>query len=95
MNQALIDIGRFALGAVLLASAAACAGVPPKVLVAHDFMGSDKSSKLLLQTTGQVDPSSGMLLFNVSIRMCDVAAAGESACQETNLLENVAPGSVY
>jgi hypothetical protein len=81
--------------ALALCALGGCAP-PPKVLVASDFNGDDKTSKMLIQDSGQVDPSSKKKLFNVYVRMCGIdARAVESACKDTLVVENVVPGSVY
>ena len=42
--------------ALALAALGGCAP-PPKVLVANDFNGSDKMSKIMIQDSGATDPS--------------------------------------
>ncbi len=83
-----------------LALALASAGVagctaPNKVLVGHNFAGNEKSVKVMLQDVGQTNKASGQKVFNVFVRMCDVNTQAEAACKDTQVLENVVPGSVY
>jgi hypothetical protein len=88
---------KFLLVAGLLAAAMlpACVG-PPKVMVNHGFRGDDKTSKLLIMNSGQIDPSTKKQLFNVFVRMCDINAQGiEATCVDTKIVENVVPGTVY
>lgn len=75
---------------------AGCATAPPKILVRHNFAGPEKSTKTMLQDSGQKDPSSKKELFHVWVRVCDVKAdSSETECKDTKILENVVPGSVY
>ncbi|HVJ88546.1 MAG TPA: hypothetical protein VM580_02005 [Labilithrix sp.] len=80
---------------LLVAAAAFGCSPPPKVLVGHNFAGSDKSVKVMLQDSGQVDKANNRRLFNVFVRMCDVTANSEASCKDTQVLDNVVPGSVY
>lgn len=78
----------------LVAALAGC-GMPPKVLVGHNFVGPQKSVKMMLQDSGQKNKANDQRVFNVFVRMCDVNAEAEASCKDTQVLENVAPGSVY
>jgi hypothetical protein len=71
-----------ALAAALLGALAlsACAP-PPKVLVASSFNGSDKTSKIILQESGQIDTSTKKKLFNVFVRICDIDAKRSDAAR--------------
>ncbi|MFO0577900.1 MAG: hypothetical protein U1A78_28155 [Polyangia bacterium] len=83
--------------AIFLAAAAlsGCA-VPNKVLVSHNFNAAEKTSKILIMDSGQVDPSTKRKLFNVLVRLCDLDTQGnEASCKDTRVAENVMPGSVY
>ena len=91
MNTKLMAVA----GLVFCSGAVACGSVPPKVLVAHDFQGDDKSVKMMLQDSGHTDPASKRRLYNVWMRMCDVNATSEAGCKDTQVLDNVVPGSVY
>ena len=84
-----------ASGLAMLAAALSGCGAPPKVLVGHGCAGADKSVKVMLQDVGQTNKANGQKIFNVFVRMCDVTAHGENACKDTQVLENVVPGSVY
>lgn len=80
--------------AFLVAVAAGC-GAPAKVLVGHNFAGPQKSVKVLLQDSGQTNKANGQKVFNVFVRLCDVNTETEASCKDTQVLENVVPGSVY
>ena len=85
------------IGAALLALLAlpACAP-PPKVLVASSFNGADKTSKVIIQESGQIDTSTKKKLFNVFVRVCDLDAKNmETACKDTVVVQDVVPGTVY
>jgi hypothetical protein len=85
-----------AIAGLLAAAALSGCAVPNKVLVSHNFNSSDKTSKILILDSGQVDPSTKRKLFNVLVRLCDLDAQGnEAACKDTQVAENVLPGSVY
>lgn len=84
------------IGIIVSMGLAGCATAPPKILVRHNFAGPEKSSKTMLQDSGQKDPSSKRELFHVWVRVCDVKAdSSEVECKDTKVLENVVPGSVY
>lgn len=74
------------LGCVLMTSVGC--GPPPKVMVDHGFLGQTRTVKLLMQRN-----ASGT--FDQSIRVCTLAEGKETACQDTVVLENVTPGSLY
>lgn len=81
---------------LLAATALSGCSIPSKILVSNNFNADDKTSKILILDSGQVDPSTKRKLFNVFVRMCGIDAQGnESACQDTKVAENVLPGSVY
>lgn len=85
----------FVAGLLAAATLPACTGFS-KILVANSFSGDDKTSKTLVMDSGKVDPSTKKRLFNVFVRMCDInAQGGEAMCKDTQVLENVLPGSVY
>jgi hypothetical protein len=84
------------MAGLLFATALSGCSVPSKILVANNFNADDKTSKILILDSGQVDPSTKRKLFNVFVRMCGIDAQGsESACKDTKVAENVVPGSVY
>lgn len=86
-----------AIGAALLAMLAlpACAP-PPRVLVASSFNGGDKTSKIIIQESGNVDTSTKKKLFNVFVRVCNIDAKNmETACKDTVVVQDVVPGTVY
>ena len=80
---------------VVAAAASAGCAQPSKVLVGHNFAGPEKSVKVMLQDVGQTNKANDKKVFNVFVRMCDVNAQAESACKDTQVLDNVVPGSVY
>lgn len=80
---------------LILSAALAGCGMPPKVLVGHNFVGPQKSVKMMLQDSGQKNKANDQRVFNVFVRMCDVNAETEASCKDTQILDNVAPGSVY
>ena len=88
---------KITLGAATLVMLAlsACAP-PPKVLVASSFNGTDKTSKIIIQESGQIDTSTKKKLFNVFVRICDIdPKSTETACKDTIVVQDVVPGSVY
>ncbi len=88
-------VGFIALAALSLVGLMGCSP-PPKVLVAHSFAGPQKSTKVMIQDSGQSDPSTKKRLFHVWVRMCDVKGDNsEVNCKDTRILDNVVPGSVY
>ena len=85
----------FVAGILAVAMLPACV-VPPKILVTHQYRGDDKTSKLLIMNTGQINPATKKPLFDVFVRMCDIDAQGnETTCKDTKVVDNVLPGSVY
>ena len=69
---------------------------PTKVLVANGGSGEDKTVKMLILDTGQINPTTKKKLFNVYSRVCDVDARNiEARCRDTLVIDNVVPGSVY
>jgi hypothetical protein len=90
-----MTLKKLLLSSLLVAGAAiGCATVPPKILVQDDFMGTEKMSKLVLQDSGKV--AAGERLFNVILRVCNVAPNGaQSGCKDTTVVEAVVPASIY
>lgn len=85
----------FVVGIFAAALLPACS-LPPKIMVSHQFRGVEKTSKLLIMATGQINPATKAALFDVFMRMCDLDAQGnEAACKDTKVIENIVPGSVY
>ena len=84
------------LAALAASALSGCAAAPPKVLVLNQFNGIEKTSKILIQDSGQIDPSTKKRLYQVYVRVCDIAPNNaESACKDTKVIDNVVPGSVY
>ncbi len=85
----------FVVGVFAAALLPACS-VPPKIMVSHQFRGEDKTSKLLIMETGQINPATKARLFDVFMRMCDLDAQGnETTCKDSKIIENIVPGTVY
>ena len=83
------------LGFLATTALSACSA-PSKILVSSSFFGDDKTSKILILDSGQINPATKQKLFNVFVRMCSIdAQASETTCQDTKVAENVIPGSVY
>jgi hypothetical protein len=79
-----------------LATALSGCVAPSKILVSNNFNSDDKTTKILILDSGQINPLNKQKLFNVFVRTCGIdAQANESACQDTKVAENVIPGSVY
>lgn len=77
--------------AMVCAVAGVAACTPPKVMVSNFFVDTDKSVKTIIQQSDE-----DKKLFNVFMRVCDVAGTNtEANCKETKVLGNVAPGSIY
>lgn len=94
MKNRLVSVSCASVFALTAIAASGCSS-PPKVLVGHNFTGPQKSVKVMLQDSGQKNEASGQKVFNVFVRMCDVNSAAEAACKDTQVLDNVVPGSVY
>lgn len=79
-----------AIGAVALLAVLALPGCgqPPKVMVDHGYLGQNRTIKLLMQRN-----ASGT--FDQTVRVCTLAEGKETACNDTIVLENVTPGSLY
>jgi hypothetical protein len=82
-----------AFGSLVLGSLG-CAP-PPKILVGHGFAGPNKSTKVMIHDSGEVNPANKMKVFDVWMRVCDQQGSAESACKDTKILENVVPVSIY
>lgn len=86
---------RYLLTLGFLAALSGC-GVANKIMVANNFNSDDKTTKILILDSGQINPATKQKLFNVFVRTCGIdAQAAETACQDTKVAENVIPGSVY
>lgn len=73
--------------AALAVGAAACA--TPKVMVGHEFLGPNRTTKLVIQKTAEE-------VFDTFVRICDLTADGrEQNCVDTLVLSNVNPSSIY
>ena len=73
--------------AVAAATLSACG--PSKILIGHAFLDSEKSAKSLML------PSEAKL-FKLQARVCDVTPKnGETNCKDSDVLDNVVPGSIY
>ncbi len=69
-----------------LAIIGACA--PPKVLVDQEFLGNNRTAKIIIQNTGSA--------YDTFVRICTIIETGEETnCVDTLVLSNVTPGSVY
>lgn len=67
---------------------------PTQVLVSQRYAGS-RVVRYTIEPTGQATKDSGQL-FNLRVRLCGVERSGaDSGCQDSMLLENVQPRSVY
>ena len=76
-------------GLCLLSASLVGCGPPPKVMVDQGFIGSNRTLKVLMQRN-----ASGT--FDQIVRICTLGEKGaESACNDTVVLENVTPGSLY
>jgi hypothetical protein len=78
--------------ASVLAMANGCSS-SPKVLVDHSFRGKTKTSKIMLELSGE--ETNGKKLFNTHVRLCDLKDHKETACKDTMVLPNVVADSVY
>lgn len=81
------------LGLLTLLLASACAG-PPKVMTSHQYLSENRSAKTLLQENGAT-AGEEQKLFNYFLRVCNLEGPKEQKCQDTLVLENVSPRSVY
>ncbi|HEX7481555.1 MAG TPA: hypothetical protein VF331_27370 [Polyangiales bacterium] len=80
------------LGLLLLALTAGC--TPPPVLIAQGFAG-ERVVRYTIQKNPQGDKETGQL-YDLRVRLCNQGEdASDSNCQDTMLLENVKPQSVY
>jgi hypothetical protein len=71
----------------VILSALGCA--TPRVMVAHDYLGRDRTTKLVIQKTSAD-------LFDTYVRVCTLLDTGEERdCVDTLVLSNVNPSSVY
>lgn len=83
------------VGFLIVTALSGCTA-PSKILVANNFNSDDKTTKILILDSGQMNPATKQKLFNVFVRLCNIdAQASESACKDTKVAENVIPGSVY
>jgi hypothetical protein len=64
-----------------------------KILVNHDFRGKEKTSKILVELSGE--RVGKKQLYNTYIRMCDLKGNKESNCNETMVLSNVLLDDIY
>lgn len=73
--------------ALSLFTLGACAN--PKVLVGQEFLGRARTTKLIIQKgAGET--------FDTYVRICNLLETGEEKeCQDTLVLSNVNPNSVY
>lgn len=64
----------------------ACAA--PKVLVDQEFLGNNRTAKIIIQNTGSA--------FDTFVRVCTLIETGEERdCVDTLVLTNVTPGAFY
>lgn len=83
------------LGFLAVTALSGCTA-PSKILVSNSFFSDDKTTKILILDSGQINPATKQKLFNVFVRTCGIdAQASETGCQDTKVAENVIPGSVY
>ncbi|MCX7943038.1 MAG: hypothetical protein N2746_00810 [Deltaproteobacteria bacterium] len=76
--------------------AVSCA--PKKVLIANEFMGENKTAKLLMlpRTDTVSSGKENVRLFNYYLRICNLTPDNkEENCKDTLILENVNPRSLY
>jgi hypothetical protein len=80
------------LGLLLLALAAGC--TPPQVLIAQGFAG-ERVVRYTIQQNAEGTKDTGTL-YDLRVRLCNQGNDGaDSNCQDTMLLQNVKPQSVY
>ncbi len=83
----------FALGLVV-GLFLVCGCAPQQVLIAQGFAG-ERVVRYTIQKNAQGDEKSGDL-FDLRVRLCNQGDDGsDSNCQDTVVLENVKPQSVY
>lgn len=85
--------GLFVLALSSLVLASACAG-PPKIMTSHQYLHDSRSAKTLLQESGATAGEEEKL-FNYFLRVCSLEGHHEKKCQDTLVLENVTPRSMY
>lgn len=88
---ALFFVSAFLMSAML----AGCAG-PTQVLINQKY-ASGRVVRYTIEPSGESTEDSGQL-FNMRVRLCDLASDGstaESRCQDSMVIENVQPRSVY
>lgn len=81
---------------VILLVMVSCA--PKKVLIANEYMGENKTAKLLMLPKAQTVGSDKdkVRLFDYYIRICTLNQENkEENCKDTLILENVNPRSLY
>jgi len=76
----------------LLTAVGGCAG-PTQVLVSQRYTG-ERVVRYTIEPTGQSTEKSGQL-YNLRVRLCGVDGASDKQCQDSMVLENVQPRSVY
>ena len=78
---------------ILVAASAGCAG-PTQVLVSQRYTG-ERVARYTIEPTGQGTDTTGAL-YNLRVRLCGVEGNGaDKQCQDSMVLENVQPRSVY
>ncbi len=83
---------QIALGFLTAVLFSGCAG-PTQVLVSQRYAG-ERVVRYTIEPTGQATKDSGQL-FNLRVRVCGVEGGTDSRCQDSMVLENVQPRSVY
>lgn len=83
MQSRSITLAGLALGALFATGCAA-----PKVMVDHAFLGDAHTVKMLMKKN-----AAGT--FDQSLRVCNIEDGAETKCNDTVVLENVTPGSLY
>lgn len=76
----------------LLTLGTGCFG-PTQVLVSQRYSGA-RVVRYTIEPTGQSTEKSGQL-YNLRVRLCQAEGANDTQCQDSVLLENVQPRSVY
>lgn len=78
---------------VLVAASAGCAG-PTQVLVSQRYAGP-RVVRYTIEPTGKGSDTTGAL-YDLRVRLCDVEGDGsDKQCQDSMVLQNVQPRSVY